>query len=171
LAVRERTPQDDDFILQLTEEQWRTAPMQQGSPFPREVFARYLQSGMPTRVIERDGKRIGYYSYVVGPDGRLHVSALVVEPTQQTDPVLGTVLEHLEQDARSHGARVMEVLVPADHERGLGLTERLGFREVWRLPQGLVVFQRVVAEHSSAAGSMRPGVTDGSGYQGPVPLP
>ncbi|MBX6352803.1 MAG: GNAT family N-acetyltransferase [Thermoflavifilum sp.] len=166
LIVRDRTPQDDEFILQLTEEQWRTMPQPGAPAFPRDVFARYLQSGMPTRVVERGGKRIGYYSYVVGPDARLHVSAFMLEPTEQTDGVLQTVREHLEGEARRYGVRVMEVLIPADHARGTQLAERLGFREAVRMPQGLVVYQRAVPAATGDAGAAAAPMP---GYEGPLP--
>lgn len=171
LSFRARTLDDDAYIVQLTEEQLGTVHQQSfGEPFPREQFSRYLQSGAPTFVIERDGKRIGYYSYLLSHDGRMHISAMVVESNYQSDGVGTRVMQHLEQEAVHHGVHTMEVFVQAQNEGSIAFTQKLGFSEAFRLPPGTICFQKSVSGQP-AAGMQPPGAMLPPQEQGMEPYP
>lgn len=145
LAFRPRTPADDDYILQLTESQLAAVHQQAfGEPFPREQFLRYVQSGAPTVIVERSKKRIGYYSYLVSPDGKMHVSAMVIDPAHQSDGIGTTVMKKLEDDAQTNGVHTLEVFVQAGNEKSLAFTKKLGFVEVYRVAPDTICFQKPV---------------------------
>lgn len=147
LTYRLRTPEDDAYIVQLTEEQLGTVHQQAfQEPFPREQFTRYLQSGAPTYMIERSGKRIGYYSYLIGPDAKMHISAMVVEPTYQSDGVGTQVMKKLEEDARRAGVQVMEVFVQSTNEQSMAFTRKLGFQDVFQVDPNTTCFQKRVQQ-------------------------
>ncbi|WP_051344019.1 GNAT family N-acetyltransferase [Alicyclobacillus herbarius] len=143
LTFRPRTEADDEFIVQLTEEQLGEVHQQAfAEPFPREQFRRYIQSGAPTTVVEHRGKRIGYYSYLVDPDGKMHISALVIDRTQQSDGVGTAVMKKLESEAAAMGVHTLEVFVQANNTRSVEFTRKLGFTEVFRLPPNTICFQK-----------------------------
>lgn len=143
LTFRGRTPADDDYIMQLTEEQLGSVhQLAFGEPFPREQFLQYIQSGAPTVVVERNGKRLGYYSYLVGPDGKMHVSAMVIDPHHQSNGVGTQVMKQLEAQALKQGVHTLEVFVQANNERSLAFTRKLGFNESFRLEPNTMVFQK-----------------------------
>jgi GNAT superfamily N-acetyltransferase len=147
LAFRPRTPDDDDYILQLTEEQLAAVHQQAfGEVFPRERFRRYLQSGAPTVVVEQGKKRIGYYSYLLQPEGKMHISALVIEPAYQSTGVGSQVMRHLEDEARKHGIHTLEVFVQAGNERSLAFTRKLGFIEVYYVTPTTICFHKHIAD-------------------------
>lgn len=145
LSYRIRTVDDDAYIVQLTEEQLGSVHQQAfQEPFPRDQFVRYLQSGAPTYLIERNGKRIGYYSYLIGPDAKMHISAMVIEPTYQSDGVGTQVMQKLEEDARRAGVQVMEVFVQSSNQRSMTFTSKLGFQEVFPVDRNTTCFQKRV---------------------------
>ncbi len=143
LTFRPRTEADDEYIVQLTEEQLGEVHQQAfAEPFPREQFRQYIQSGAPTTVVEHRGKRIGYYSYLIGPEGKMHISALVIDRTEQSDGVGTAVMEKLEQEAAARGVHTLEVFVQANNVRSVEFTRKLGFHEVFRLPPNTICFQK-----------------------------
>ncbi|CAM3710145.1 GNAT family N-acetyltransferase [Alicyclobacillus pomorum] len=143
LEFRARTPDDDDYIVQLTEEQLSGVHQQAfGEVFPREQFRRYLQSGAPTVVVEKAKKRIGYYSYLINPDGKMHISAMVIEPEYQSDGIGSKVMRHLEDEARRLGAHTLEVFVQTGNEKSLGFTRKLGFVQVFYVTPTTICFQK-----------------------------
>ncbi|MDQ0189980.1 GNAT family N-acetyltransferase [Alicyclobacillus cycloheptanicus] len=163
LSYRPRTPEDDAYIVQLTEEQLGTVHQQAfREPFPRDQFLRYIQSGAPTFLIERNGKRIGYYSYLIGPDAKMHIGAMVVEPNYQSDGIGTKVMQKLEEDAQRAGVQVMEVFVQNSNERSMAFTRKLGFQEVFRIDENTVCFQKRVPPLPGTPGMAPPG-------QPPVP--
>lgn len=146
LTFRPRVPGDDDYILNLTENELGQVHAQSfGEPFPRAQFEGYLQSGAPTVIVEQDGKPIGYYSYLIGPDGKMHVSALVIEPTHQSGGVGTQVMTRLEADARRQRVHTLEVFVQENNPRSVAFTKKLGFVEVYRMPPNSICFQKVMA--------------------------
>ncbi|SFU35814.1 GNAT family N-acetyltransferase [Alicyclobacillus macrosporangiidus] len=146
LTFRAREPGDDAFILQLTEAELDDVHQQSfGVPFPREQFLAYLRSGAPTVVVERDGKPIGYYSYLIAPDGKMHVSAMVIDPAHQSEGIGTRVMQHMEDEARAHGVHTMEVFVQANNEKSLAFTRKLGFVERFRVAPHSICFQKPVA--------------------------
>lgn len=145
IAFRPRLIEDDDYILQLTESQLAAVHQQAfGEPFPREQFLRYLQSGAPTVIVEKDKKRIGYYSYLVSHDGKMHVSAMVIDPAHQSDGIGTGVMKRLEQDAQAIGVHTLEVYVQENNARSLAFTRKLGFVEVYRVTPDTICFQKQV---------------------------
>lgn len=143
IMFRPRQVDDDAYIVHLTEEQLGSIHQQSfQEPFPREQFLGYLQSGAPTFVVERDGKRIGYFSYLLGHDGTMHISAMVIEPQHQSDGIGSAVMKRLEQDAVSQGVQVLEVYVQAANEKSLAFTRKLGFVEAYRVTPTTVCFQK-----------------------------
>ncbi len=143
LVFRPRTAADDAYILQLTEDQLGDIHRNAfGEAFPREQFGRYLESGAPTVVVERDNKRLGYYSYLVGRDGKMHISAMVIEPHYQSEGVGSEVMKRLEQEAAAQGVHTLEVFVQANNEKSLAFTRKLGFTEVFRLEPNTICFQK-----------------------------
>ncbi len=164
LTFRPRTEADDEYIVQLTEEQLGEVHQQAfAEPFPREQFRQYIQSGAPTTVVEHRGKRIGYYSYLIGPEGKMHISALVIDRSEQSDGVGTAVMEKLEQEAAARGVHTLEVFVQANNARSVEFTRKLGFNEVFRLPPNTICFQKRIG---SAAAPPRPG-----GLVGATPSP
>ncbi|QSO54416.1 GNAT family N-acetyltransferase [Alicyclobacillus curvatus] len=161
LTFRPRVPGDDDYILNLTEKELGQVHSQSfGEPFPRAQFQGYLQSGAPTVVVEQDGKPIGYYSYLIGPDGKMHVSALVIEPALQSGGVGTQVMTRLEDDARRQHVHTLEVFVQESNARSIAFTKKLGFVEVYRMPPNSICFQKVIAGQSGtsvAVGRIQPG--------------
>lgn len=145
-------------MVQLTEEQLGTVHQQAfQEPFPREQFLRYLQSGAPTYLIEQNGKRIGYYSYLIGPDAKMHISALVIEPTYQSDGVGSQVMARLEDEAHKAGVQVMEVFVQGSNERSMAFTRKLGFVEVFRVDPNTTCFQKRITALPGQPGQPQPG--------------
>ncbi|MCL6452299.1 MAG: GNAT family N-acetyltransferase [Alicyclobacillus sp.] len=145
LSFRPRQPEDDSFILDLTEGQLGRVHQEAfGEPFPRQDFAQYLQSGAPTVVVVRGNRPIGYYSYLIGPDGKMHVSALVIDPAHQSSGVGTEVMKHLEDEARGQGIHTLEVFVQDMNEKSLAFTRKLGFVEVYRIPPRTICFQKLL---------------------------
>ncbi|GMA62365.1 GNAT family N-acetyltransferase [Alicyclobacillus fastidiosus] len=146
LSYRSRTAEDDAFIIQLTRQQLGNIHEQAfGQPFPEEQFLRYIQSGAPTIVIERNGKPIGYYSYLIGPDAKMHVSAMVIDPKHQSSGIGKTVMARLEEEAIRQGVRTLEVFVQENNAQSLAFTRSLGFREVFRVQPNTIGFQKQLA--------------------------
>ena len=146
LVFRNRTPEDDTYILQLTEDQLGTVHQSAfGEPFPREQFLQYIQSGAPTVVFEKNSKRIGYYSYLAGPDGKMHISAMVIEPHFQSKGVGTEVMQRVEEEARQQGIHTLEVFVQTSNEKSLAFTRKLGFVEAFRLDPSTIGFQKRIA--------------------------
>ncbi|EPZ44669.1 GNAT family N-acetyltransferase [Alicyclobacillus acidoterrestris] len=146
LSYRNRTPQDDAFIVGLTRQQLGTIHEQAfGAPFPEEQFLRYIQSGAPTVVVEQNGKPIGYYSYLIGPDAKMHVSAMVIDPKHQSKGIGKTVMAHLEEEAIRQGVRTVEVFVQENNAQSLAFTRSLGFREVFRIEPNTIGFHKQLA--------------------------
>lgn len=146
LTFRTRVPSDDEFILNLTEAELGQVHAQAfGEAFPRAQFQGYLQSGAPTIVVEQEKKPIGYYSYLVAPDGKMHVTALVIQPKHQSDGVGTQVMSHLEEDAKSRNVHTLEVFVQENNQRSVAFTKKLGFVEVYRTPPNSICFQKVIS--------------------------
>jgi L-amino acid N-acyltransferase YncA len=138
-----RTIEDDPYILQLTrEELGETHARAYGEPFPDQNFLRYIQSGAPTYVIENKGQKLGYYSYLIGPDQKMHISALVIEPKWQSSGMGKSVMAQLEHVARTHGVKVMEVFIQDNNTRSVQFTKSLGFNEVYRFAPNTICFQK-----------------------------
>ncbi|MCL6444364.1 MAG: GNAT family N-acetyltransferase [Alicyclobacillus sp.] len=143
LVFRPRRPEDDEYIVQLTEEQLGAVHAQAfQEPFPRDQFLRYLQSGAPTVLVERGGKRIGYYSYLIGPDAKMHIGAMVIERNHQSNGIGTAVMKQLEKEAAERGVQILEVFVQANNERSLAFTRKLGFTEVFRIHPNTICFQK-----------------------------
>ncbi len=143
LRYRNRVPADDAYILQLTEGQ--LAPVHEqafGEPFPREQFMSVIQSGAPVIMIEYGGKPIGYYTYLVGQDSRMHINAMVIDKSYQSKGIGTQVMKQVEEDARGRGVRVIEVYVQANNEQSLAFTRQLGFVEAYRVPPNTICFQK-----------------------------
>jgi ribosomal protein S18 acetylase RimI-like enzyme len=149
LHYRPRAAQDDAYIVQLTRQQLGTVHERAfGQPFPDEQFLRYIQSGAPTVVIEQKGKPIGYYSYLVGQNGKMHISAMVIDPAHQSSGIGKMVMAKLEEDAAKQGVRVLEVFVQENNAQSLAFTRSLGFREVYRIEPNTIGFQKQLAPTS-----------------------
>jgi ribosomal protein S18 acetylase RimI-like enzyme len=143
----------------LTEGQ--LAPIHQrafGETFPRERFRSYLQSGAPTVIVEKGKKRIGYYSYLLQPQGKMHISALVIDPAFQSTGVGSEVMRHLEDEAKKQGVHTLEVFVQRDNEKSLAFTRKLGFREAYYVTPTTICFQKNIARGQQATGSVQPNV-------------
>ncbi|MBX5435635.1 MAG: GNAT family N-acetyltransferase [Alicyclobacillaceae bacterium] len=157
VSFRPRTEEDDPYILQLTEEQLGSIHQQAfQEPFPREPFLGYLRSGAPTFIVEQNHKRIGYYSYLIGPDARMHISALVIERDHQSEGVGTAVMKKLEDDARAMGVQLLEVFVQTNNERSLAFTRKLGFVEAYPVGPNTWCFQKRLGA-ASAEPPNRPG--------------
>lgn len=147
LNYRLRTPDDDAYILQLTREQLGQVHTQAfGEPFPEQQFLQYIQSGAPTYIIEHQGKRIGYYSYLIGPDMKMHVSALVIEPKLQASGLGKQVMTQLEKEAKAQGVQVLEVFVQSTNPNSIAFTKSLGFTEVFRMEPNTIGFQKRISQ-------------------------
>jgi ribosomal protein S18 acetylase RimI-like enzyme len=145
VVYRPRTADDDDFIVQLTESQLgQVYQVAFGEPFPREHFQRYLQSGAPTYLILQNGKRIGYYSYLIGNDGKMHITALVLDPSYQSDGIGTVVMAHVEREAAQKGVHTLEVYVQANNTKSIAFTRKLGFSEVFRPMPNTICFHKRV---------------------------
>lgn len=143
LSYRARTIEDDAFIMELTRNQLGSIHEQAfGQPFPEQQFLSYIQSGAPTVVVEQKGQPIGYYSYLLGPDGKMHVSAMVIDPKYQSSGIGKTVMARLEQEAIRHGVRTLEVFVQENNAQSLAFTRSLGFQEVFRIEPNTIGFQK-----------------------------
>lgn len=146
LNYRPRTPEDDAYIIQLTRQQLGAIHEQAfGQPFPEEQYLQYIRSGAPTIVIERENKAIGYYSYLLGQDAKMHVSALVIEPKHQSSGIGKMVMAKLEEDAKRQGVRTLEVFVQDNNAQSLAFTRSLGFREMFRIEPNTIGFQKQLA--------------------------
>lgn len=146
LSYRNRVPADDAYILQLTEEQLAAIHQQSfGEPFPREQFMSMIQSGAPVILIEYGGKPIGYYTYLIGPDAKMHISAMVIDKQYQSKGIGTQVMKRVEQDALPRGVRTIEVFVQANNEQSLAFTRQLGFVEAYRVPPNTICFQKQLA--------------------------
>lgn len=151
LRFRQRVPRDDQFILKLTEEQ--LGEIHQGNfgePFPRNEFMTFIQSGTPVVVFESDKGPVGYYSYLVGPDRKMHVSALVIDSHYQSQGVGTHVMRHLEDEAAAQGVQTLEVFVQGNNDKSVAFTKQLGFVEMFRIPPNTICFQKRVEGQSAA---------------------
>lgn len=163
IEFRPRQPEDDAYIVHLTEEQLGSIHEQAfQEPFPREQFLRYLQSGAPTFIVLRNDKRIGYFSYLIGHDGTMHISAMVIEPQFQSDGIGTAVMKRLEADAVANGVRMLEVFVQAGNEKSLNFTRKLGFVEVYHVTPNTICFHKPIAPAQTAAMYPAPGVPYGA---------
>lgn len=145
LTYRPRMSQDDAYILELTRQQLGEVHAQAfGEAFPDEQFLHYIQSGAPTYMILHKGKTIGYYSYLVGPDAKMHISALVIDPKHQSQGIGKAVMKQLEEQAVLQGVRTMEVFVQESNSTSVAFTKSLGFQEVYRFPPHTIGFQKQV---------------------------
>jgi|GEM_PF-5809345 len=143
LTFRNRTPQDDEFILGLTEGE--LGDIHQGTfgePFPRDQFMYFIQSGAPVVMFETRGKPVGYYSYLIGHDGKMHISAMVISPEYQLKGIGTRVMKQLEQEALGRGVHTLEVFVQSSNEKSVRFTRDLGFVEVFRIPPNTICFQK-----------------------------
>ncbi len=153
LHFRPHTGEDEKYILDLTEQELGRIHQEAfGQSFPREPFLRYLQSGAPTVVVEKNGQRIGYYSYLIGPDLSMHVSALVLDSAHQAQGLGRKVMNHLEEQARELGVRVMEVFVQDNNAKSLAFTRELGFIEAYRVPPNSICFRKAVTQTGAQEG-------------------
>ena len=149
LSFRPRSAADDEYILQLTEAQLGNVHQQAfGEVFPREQFLRYLQSGAPTVVVERAKKRIGYYSYLINPDGKMHISAMVIHPEHQSDGIGTNVMSEVEREAKEKGVHTLEVFVQTGNDKSLAFTRKLGFFEAYYVTPTTICFQKVIGQVS-----------------------
>lgn len=143
ITYRPRTATDDAFIVSLTQSQLGEVHQQSfGQPFPVEQFRQYIQSGAPTIVIERNGQPIGYYSYLVSPDRKMHVSAMVIDPKYQRAGIGKKAFAKLQDDARAMGVHTLEVFVQESNAQSLAFTRSLGFREVFRVEPNTIGFHK-----------------------------
>lgn len=143
LTYRPRRVDDDPYIISLTREQLGGIHQEAfGQPFPEQQFLRYIQSGAPTVVIEQDGKPIGYYSYLLSPDAKMHVSAMVIDPKRQSSGIGKSVMAQLEHEAMQRGVRTIEVFVQENNAQSLAFTRKLGFQEVFRVEPNTIAFQK-----------------------------
>lgn len=150
LTFRPRVPSDDAYIIALTRNQLGSIHEQAyGQPFPEDQFLRYLHSGAPTFLVQKNNETIGYYSYLVSPDGRMHVSALVIDPQYQSAGVGKQVMQQLETDARARGVHTLEVFVQEQNTTSLAFTRNLGFVEVYRVAPHTICFQKQLTPLSS----------------------
>lgn len=143
LSFRPRTADDDQYIVDLTEAQLGSIHQRSfGEPFPRQQFLSYIQSGAPTYVVLQNGTRIGYYSYLIGPDNKMHVTALVLEQSQQSVGLGTEVMEQLEREAKDKGVHTLEVFVQESNAKSLAFTRKLGFIEAFRPMPNTIGFQK-----------------------------
>lgn len=147
ITYRPRTAADDDFIVSLTKSELGDVHQKAfGQPFPEEQFRTYIQSGAPTFVIERNGKPIGYYSYLTSYDGKMHISAMVIQPRYQRAGIGKAAIAKIEEDARRMGIHTLEVFVQDNNEQSLAFTRSLGFQEVFRFEPHTIAFHKVIAQ-------------------------
>ncbi len=145
LQYRPRTNDDDLYILRLTRDQLGDTHVRAfGEPFPEQEFLRYIQSGAPTFIIEDGSNRLGYYSYLISPDQKMHISALVIEPKSQSLGIGKFVMGQLERVALTNGAKVVEVFVQGNNERSIEFTKSLGFVEAYRFPPNTICFRKEI---------------------------
>lgn len=145
VTYRNRTPQDDAYILQITRQQLGTVHEQAfGEPFPDVQFMRYIQSGAPTFMVLQNERPIGYYSYLLGHDKKMHISALVIEQEFQSKGIGSEVMKHLEADAMLQGVQLLEVFVQETNKTSLAFTKSLGFQEVFRVTPFTIAFQKKI---------------------------
>ncbi|MCY0887497.1 MAG: GNAT family N-acetyltransferase [Alicyclobacillaceae bacterium] len=141
--LRPRRPEDDSYIVALTQRQLGAVHEGAfGEPFPEVQFLQYIRSGAPTFIIEQNGQKIGYYSYLIGPADKMHISAMVIQPDHQSSGIGTAVMEQIEKDAKNQGIRVLEVFVQANNEPSLQFTRQLGFREVFQIEPNTIAFQK-----------------------------
>lgn len=146
IRYRPRRPSDDDFIVQLArKELGRVHEQAFGEPFPEEELRQYLQSGVPTVVIERGNQPVGFYSYLPSAEGKVHVSALVVDPKVQRTGIGRRAMEKLEADARQQGAHTLEVFIQDMNEPSIAFAKKLGFREITRFEPRTIVMWKSIA--------------------------
>lgn len=143
LSYRPRAVEDDAYIMSLTRDQLGGIHQQAfGQPFPEQQFLRYIQSGAPTVMIVQNGKPIGYYSYLLGQDAKMHVSAMVIDPKHQSSGIGKSVMAQLEKEALARGVRTIEVFVQENNPQSLAFTRKLGFQEVFRIEPNTLAFQK-----------------------------
>ncbi|WP_062308892.1 GNAT family N-acetyltransferase [Alicyclobacillus sendaiensis] len=146
VSYRPRRPEDDDWIVQLARRELGGVHEQVfGEPFPEAELRQYLQTGMPTVVIERNGRPVGFYSYLPSAEGKVHVSALVIDSKFQRKGIGRRAMEHLEAEVRRMGAHTLEIFIQEVNPRSLAFAKQLGFREVARVEPGTLVLWKVVS--------------------------
>lgn len=146
IHYRPRRPEDDEFIVQLARRELAKVHEEAfGEPFPEDELRQYLQSGMPTVVIERGGRPVGFYSYLPSAEGKVHVSALVIDPKVQRKGIGRRAMEKLEADVKRLGAHTLEVFIQDVNPRSLEFAKKLGFREVARFEPRTIVLWKFIA--------------------------
>lgn len=146
IQYRARRPEDDEWIVELARrELGRVHEQAFGEPFPEGELRQYLASGMPTVVIERNRKPVGFYSYLPSAEGKVHVSALVIDSKFQRMGLGRKAMEKLESDVKRMGAHTLEVFIQEVNPRSLAFARQLGFREVARVEPRTVVLWKILA--------------------------
>ncbi|WP_041695038.1 GNAT family N-acetyltransferase [Alicyclobacillus acidocaldarius] len=146
VRYRPRRPEDDDWIVQLARRELGDVHEQAfGEPFPEAELRQYLQSGMPTVVIERNGRPVGFYSYLPSAEGKVHVSALVIDSKFQRKGIGRRAMENLEAEAKRMGAHTLEVFIQDVNPKSLAFAKQLGFREVARMEPRTLVLWKVIS--------------------------
>ncbi|MBF8376969.1 GNAT family N-acetyltransferase [Alicyclobacillus mali] len=146
VRYRSRRAEDDDWIVQLARRELGVVHEQAfGEPFPESELRQYLQSGMPTVVIERNGRPVGFYSYLPSAVGKVHVSALVIDSKFQRKGIGRKAMEHLEAEVRRTGAHTLEVFIQDVNPSSLAFAKQLGFREVARVEPRTLVLWKVIS--------------------------
>ncbi|MGB8956465.1 MAG: GNAT family N-acetyltransferase [Tumebacillaceae bacterium] len=137
LTYRPRQAGDDVFLKHITlvamKELYEQAT---GMPLTEEAVEVLIAVSDTTVIIEREGRAIGYYSYLHPSPGRLYFCSLIFTPNAQGKGYGLEVCRHMEADARRDGVHTIEGHVQVTNQRAIRYWTNQGYRIVGPPIQG-----------------------------------
>ncbi len=109
--IRPTTPADVPTLVQLTEATGKFRPMEIVAlqEVLDDFFAEEHKHGHHCVTCERDGVPVGFAYYAPAPmtDRAWHLWWIVVQAGKQGGGIGGSLLQHVEQDIRTHQGRIL----------------------------------------------------------------
>ena len=145
LTFRKRTPDDDPFIVQSTMETMKGIYERDvGGKMTDDMVLENVNSSDVVKIIERDGRPIGYYCYTIYAPGWMYWGSLVLMPGAQGGGVGNRVVRQLVQEAREKGVYVIDGHVQLSNHRARRFWMRHGFHPTGRPLYGSIPIRKLL---------------------------
>ncbi|MFC4766697.1 GNAT family N-acetyltransferase [Effusibacillus consociatus] len=157
LSYRSYQSTDDRFIIDaalLTMK--KIFEESTGCSLTEDVIREQLNANETTRIIEQNGKPIGYYGYTVYPSRKMYWSALILIPTAQHRGLGNQVVRQVEKEALAKGVRVIEGHVQTANKRALSFWIKNGFQTVGSPFQGMIEIRKKLQRINEARDVKKP---------------
>lgn len=145
MTYRPRRAGDDVFLKHITlvamKELYEQAT---GMPLTEEGVEVLIEMSDTTVIIEREGRPIGYYSYLRPGPGRLYFASLIFTPNAQGKGYGPEVCRRMEADARRDGVHTIEGHVQVTNQRAIRFWTNQGYRIVGPPMQGSFPIEKTI---------------------------